>query len=152
MTGKVPPLPVFAPLPPQPTAEQRKASRDALIAGLVAMGFKVFEHLMLEYRCRKADEQAALDAAAQAELDLDEQEEPCEPEPTPLRLPRLRRALECARILGVSPYATADQIRAALRAKLAAARIHPDQGGDGEEARRLIDARNFLLEWAKEHE
>jgi hypothetical protein len=58
-------------------------------------------------------------------------------------------ALEAALILGVRLDATEDQIRAALRARLRDSRIHPDQGGDGEEAKRLIAARNLLVERAR---
>jgi GNAT superfamily N-acetyltransferase len=36
--------------------------------------------------------------------------------------------------------------RAALRSRLSASRLHPDQGGDGEEAKRLIAAKNLLVE------
>jgi len=42
--------------------------------------------------------------------------------------------------------ASADEIRAALRAYLAESRSHPDQGGDGDEARRFIDAKNLLIQ------
>ena len=53
-------------------------------------------------------------------------------------------------VLGVEVDAGADEIRAALRAKLSASRLHPDQGGDGIRARELIDAKNLLI--AKLHE
>lgn len=56
---------------------------------------------------------------------------------------------EAAKLLGVMPSATIDEIRAALRAKLGASRIHPDQGGDAELAKRLIAAKNLLVERAK---
>jgi hypothetical protein len=53
---------------------------------------------------------------------------------------------EAAVQLGVPLDATADQIRAALRSKLAGSRIHPDHGGDGDEAKRLIAAKNYLID------
>jgi hypothetical protein len=53
---------------------------------------------------------------------------------------------EAATLLGVSVDAGEDEIRAALRARLASSRLHPDQGGDGEEAKRLIAAKNLLVE------
>ncbi len=53
--------------------------------------------------------------------------------------------IDAARILGVHANASADEIRAALRARLATSGLHPDHGGDGDEARRLIDARNLLI-------
>jgi hypothetical protein len=56
---------------------------------------------------------------------------------------------EAAALLGVAVDANADEIRAALRARLTASRLHPDQGGDAEEAKRLIAAKNFLIERAR---
>lgn len=55
-----------------------------------------------------------------------------------------------AALLGVSPEASEDAIRAALRERLSASRLHPDHGGDGEEASRLIAARNRLVELARQ--
>ena len=57
--------------------------------------------------------------------------------------------LEAAARLGVDAGASADEIRAALRARLAAARIHPDQGGDHETAAQLIAAKNLLCARAR---
>jgi hypothetical protein len=54
-----------------------------------------------------------------------------------------------ASLLGVAANATEDQIRAALRARLASSRLHPDHGGDGIEASRLISAKNLLVERAR---
>lgn len=56
---------------------------------------------------------------------------------------------EAAALLGVAVDANADEIRAALRARLTTSRLHPDQGGDAEEAKRLIAAKNFLIERAR---
>jgi lysylphosphatidylglycerol synthetase-like protein (DUF2156 family) len=47
------------------------------------------------------------------------------------------------RILGVGPQATAQDIRAAYRAKIAKA--HPDRGGSHADAARLTAARDRLL-------
>lgn len=55
-----------------------------------------------------------------------------------------------AALLGVSAEASEDAIRAALRERLSASRLHPDHGGDGEEASRLIAARNCLVEHARQ--
>lgn len=67
-------------------------------------------------------------------------------EPPPL-LETLDLDVALARItLGVGPTATADEIRRALRRKLTERRLHPDQGGDGSEAKRLIDAKNLLIQ------
>ncbi len=54
-----------------------------------------------------------------------------------------------ATLLDVEADATEAQIRAALRARLAASRLHPDHGGGGEEARQLIAARDLLLQHAR---
>jgi DnaJ-domain-containing protein 1 len=56
---------------------------------------------------------------------------------------------EAARVLGVSVDATADEIRFALRAKMRASRLHPDHGGDEAQAKRLIAAKNLLIERTK---
>jgi hypothetical protein len=54
-----------------------------------------------------------------------------------------------ADLLDVSIEASADEIRAALRKKMVASRLHPDQGGDEETAKRYIAAQNLLVERAK---
>ncbi len=56
--------------------------------------------------------------------------------------------VEAARVLRVSAGATSDEIRAALRARLAETRSHPDQGGDEEQAKKLIAAKNLLMQRA----
>jgi hypothetical protein len=58
-------------------------------------------------------------------------------------------AAKAATLLGVPLDASEDAIRAALRARLSSSRLHPDQGGDGEEAKRLIAAKNLLIERAR---
>jgi len=50
---------------------------------------------------------------------------------------------EARALLGVQSGAGAQEIRAAFRAKMAAA--HPDRGGDAREAARLVAARDRLL-------
>ena len=60
-----------------------------------------------------------------------------------------RSVVEAAALLGVSIDAPEDQVRAALRARLTASRIHPDHGGDGEAAKALIAAKNLLAERAR---
>lgn len=50
---------------------------------------------------------------------------------------------DAARLLGVAPEADAETVTAAFRQAMAKA--HPDQGGDPEHARRLIAARDLLL-------
>ena len=58
-------------------------------------------------------------------------------------------ALKAAEALGVKVDATQDEIRAALRRGLGSSGLHPDHGGDGEEAKRLIAAKNLLIERAR---
>lgn len=58
--------------------------------------------------------------------------------------PAINREDQAARaLLGVGPQATPEEIRAAFRAKIAMA--HPDRGGDGDQAARLMQARDRLL-------
>ena len=54
-----------------------------------------------------------------------------------------------AQLLGVPRNATADEIRSALREKMSTSRLHPDQGGNEEDAKRLIAAKNLLIERAR---
>ena len=58
-------------------------------------------------------------------------------------------AVAAAALLGLDLDASEDEIRAALRAHLTLSRLHPDQGGDAEEAKRLIAAKNYLVERAR---
>jgi hypothetical protein len=58
-------------------------------------------------------------------------------------------AVEAATLLGVSLDASEDQVRAALRERLVDHRLHPDQGGDPEQAKRFIAAQNLLIERAR---
>jgi hypothetical protein len=57
-------------------------------------------------------------------------------------------ALYAALLLGVRLDSKPDEIRAALRRRMSEARVHPDQGGDEEAAKRLIAAKNLLIERA----
>ena len=52
---------------------------------------------------------------------------------------------QAAELLGVSLDAEPDELRAALRRKLAETQAHPDHGGNTDEAARLIAARDLLL-------
>ncbi|HEY2733097.1 MAG TPA: J domain-containing protein [Polyangiales bacterium] len=71
--------------------------------------------------------------------------------PTPEQPPVIvdEEVASAAAVLGVSVDASADEIRAALRARLSSSRLHPDQGGDGEQAKILIAAKNLLIERAR---
>ena len=59
------------------------------------------------------------------------------------------RTAAAASLLGVDVGATEDQVRAALRARLASSKLHPEHGGDGEAAKELIAAKNLLVEQAR---
>ena len=56
---------------------------------------------------------------------------------------------EAARLLGVTIDTPLGAVRAALRAKMSAGGVHPDQGGDEEVAKQLIAAKNLLIEHAR---
>lgn len=58
--------------------------------------------------------------------------------------------LAAAILLEVNIDASADEIRRALRRKLSILRLHPDHGGNGVEAARLIAAKNLLIERIKD--
>ncbi len=65
------------------------------------------------------------------------------PTQAPSRTPEDSADAEARRVLGVGRVATADEIRAAYRTKMA--RAHPDRGGSHAEAARLTAARDRLL-------
>jgi hypothetical protein len=54
-----------------------------------------------------------------------------------------------ASLLGVEVDAEPDEIRAALRSRIARDNLHPDHGGDGVQATELIAAQNLLLARAR---
>ncbi len=106
------------------TREREAAERAAEAARVVASA-------RAEEAAREEAEAEPIDDAETAVGDADDEAE------------------DAARLLGVSIDASEDEIRAALRAHLASSRLHPDQGGDGEEAKRLIAAKNLLAERAR---
>ena len=60
-----------------------------------------------------------------------------------------RTPSEAANLLGVLVDADRDEVRAALRAKMGNG-AHPDHGGDPEIAKKMIAAKNLLIERARE--
>lgn len=100
----------------------------------------------------EADRHAARRTAREEPQRSEPREEPrrraprTRPEPPP---PREVEAMRAAELLGVPLDATEDVIRAALRARLATSRLHPDHGGDGKAATELIAAKNLLVERAR---
>lgn len=130
---------------PSPIIDWREVARaaigSALVAGLIAGGFstlaKIVEAEMKPDPARKPPGDASnADVLDETEIDDEEREE---------EILADAEEQQAAAALGVSVDATADEIRAALRARLGASRLHPDHGGDGEEAKRLIAAQNLLL-------
>lgn len=126
-------LPATGTAASSPSIDWREVARaalgSALVAGLIAGGFSTLAKLV----------EAEMQANAATDLDHDSEDDADED--------RVESDVrEAAAALGVSPDSTADEIRAALRARLGASRLHPDHGGDGEEAKRLIAAKNLLLE------
>jgi hypothetical protein len=105
----------------------KAALRSAVMTGLVGGGLYILSRLAESHAARVADETQR--NAVEAEDGSVEQD-----------------AAQAARLLGVDLDANADEIRAALRAKLGASCLHPDHGGDGIGARELIDAKNLLIE------
>ena len=60
------------------------------------------------------------------------------------------QVVAAAILLEVNIDADANEIRRALRRKLSILRLHPDHGGNGVEAARLIAAKNLLIERLKD--
>lgn len=58
-------------------------------------------------------------------------------------------AKTAAELLGVTMTSTADQVRAAFRRKMRDGRLHPDQGGNPEVAKRYVAAKNLLTQRLK---
>jgi hypothetical protein len=65
--------------------------------------------------------------------------------PTPPIVEMPRTPADAATLLGVAIDAGADEIRAALRAKMAHG-VHPDHGGDARIAQQFIAAKNLLID------
>ena len=110
----------------------RKALGSAFVAGLVGGALHVLTRVV-------EAELAAQSLAPAAHLD--------EPEPV-CEEPDAEdddETVEAAKLLGVTLSASDSEIRAALRERLRSSRLHPDHGGDGEEAKRLIAAKNHLV-------
>jgi hypothetical protein len=121
--------------PPKGVDWQATAQRAfdwAIFGAIVGAGIHVLATLVEQEKSEVDPEPVATDPFVDAELEAEEE----------LDVERL----EAAKVLGVSVDATADEIRAALRARMAETRAHPDQGGDGEEAKRLIAAKNLLIQ------
>jgi hypothetical protein len=101
----------------------RTALESAFAAGLVTGG------LYLVSRWMEAERSRTVPLVDEGEAESDDEE-----------------ATAAAQLLGVHPHASADEIRAALRARLSETGAHPDHGGDAEMAKALIAAKNLLVE------
>src|SRR6185312_6940557 len=92
-----------------------------------------------EARVIDAEDEVITDAAPESGSDpASSADSDFEPMPAPAVAPEVAAA---AALLGVAVDANADEIRAALRHALSASRLHPDHGGDGEQAKALIAAK-----------
>jgi hypothetical protein len=115
----------------------RKALGSAVLAAFVGGAMQVLGDV-IRAELRAAPKRHVRDSA------------PVEPPPRAAPLHNYRDEYDLAgELLGVDPEAGQAEIRAALRARLAESRAHPDQGGDPEEAKILIAAQNLLLEYAR---
>ena len=117
---------------PEDARSATAAWRDALLAGLVAavvVGSAVlFAHAELPTDVGETDDETD-DEKSDDEATADE--------------------LDAAKQLGIRVDASADEVRAALRERIAASRIHPDHGGAHAAAARLIAAKNLLCDRAR---
>jgi uncharacterized protein YbjQ (UPF0145 family) len=150
MTTKeqAPAPPIAAPVGVDWREVARSALGSAFLAGLIGGALHVLGRV-IEAEARTAVERmrdAAGAVEGDAETAADAGEAPHEEEHEG---DDLDEAAEAARLLGVGLDASESEIRAALRARLTDSRMHPDHGGDGEEAKRLIAARNLLVERAR---
>jgi hypothetical protein len=123
------------PAPPEDARSETAAWREALLAGLVAavvVGSAVLlAHAELP---TDVDETAETDGTTAEDVTAEEATDD---------------ELDAANQLGISVDASADEVRAALRQRIAASPIHPDQGGAHAAASRLIAAKNLLCDRAR---
>ncbi|MCU1280969.1 MAG: hypothetical protein JWM53_4515 [bacterium] len=117
---------------PEDARSDAPAWRDALLAGLVAA---------------VVVGSAVLLAHAELPTDVDDTDETTDDEMIADDV--TADELDAADHLGISVDASADEVRAALRERIAASRIHPDQGGAHADAARLIAAKNLLCDRAR---
>ena len=125
----------------------RTALGSAVLAGIIGGALHALGKMI------EAEAEAAVEELRGAAATPSEEHHPidAEPEAPAVDFDPMVSAeeLSAAMILGVSLDATEDEIRAALRARLADSRLHPDHGGDGDEAKQLIAAKNLLVERAR---
>jgi hypothetical protein len=114
----------------------RAAFGSAVLAGALSGGIYLLGKLVEEHNARV---NAAARATQPPNAAEDEPEESSDDD----------AAIDAARLLGVRVDASANEVRAALRTRLANSRLHPDQGGDGDAAKRLIAAKNLLIDRIK---
>lgn len=116
--------------PYEPRLNWKQLARDmissALFGTLLTQTFRALIAAVDEER-----ERATIDADIAAEGSDDEDDE--------------QIAARSATLLGISVDASEKEIRAALRTRLSASRLHPDHGGDADLTTRLIAARDVLI-------
>jgi hypothetical protein len=128
------------------TALARTALGSPELAAMVGEAFRMIG-ASIEQDIARADAPPSPPATA-IPVEEPTRDEPAEPDPAPASIVD-ERVANAATLLGVAPDATEDEIRAALRSRLSSSRLHPDHGGDGDEAKQLIAAKNLLIERAK---
>ena len=111
------------------------ALSSAVMAGVVSGGILLLARLVEEHNAQCLARAEAARAAERNDTDAIENVDGSDEE-----------IVAAAELLGVTLEATADEVRSALRVKMMQGQIHPDHGGDGVEARRLIAARDLLLD------
>jgi hypothetical protein len=132
---------------------------SALLAGLVGGAMHVIGRVIEAERApgaESADAEVGTVPDEQAEHGDDdddgkgtEQRHPFDAAAEASAVPERSDVVEAAELLGVDLDASEDAIRAALRMHLSSSGLHPDQGGDGEQATLLIAAKNLLVERAR---
>jgi hypothetical protein len=135
------------------TALAKAAIGSTELATMVGEAFRMIGR-SIENDIARVDAEAATSAPA---AEPTAHAKVCEAEPPRVEAPTEEAAIivvdeavaNAAALLGVAVDANADEIRAALRSRLSASGLHPDQGGDGEEAKLLIAAKNLLVERAR---
>ena len=153
-SGQAPAVPVT----PSVAIDWREVARAALGSALFAGLLGGMAYVLMNARAdgahpatrRESEEEAPSveEDAATDEGDADD----VEPQPGFVDRETAKQVIEevmAASLLGVDLDASDAEIRAALRARLTESRSHPDHGGDGDQAARLIAARDLLIERAR---
>jgi hypothetical protein len=131
----------------------KSALGSAFLAGLVGGALHMLGKAIEADMRTQADREApaALPVFDESELPSEPTEAAADDESEAVAENLDEKAVEAAALLGVTVDASEDEIRSALRARFGSSRLHPDHGGDGEEAARVIAAKNLLIERVRAH-